>query len=556
MRSACFIVRHFVLALVLFLGVGVYGQTSAFTYQGRLTDASLAPTGQYDFIFRLFNSSGTQLGADLPRDDVQVANGVFTVSLDFGFGDFLNGAAATIEIAVRPGASTGAYVSLTPRQPLTSAPYAMKSARSTIADTSTDSTQLGGVAASAYVLTGDARLSDSRNPLPDSGNYVQNRTTQQASTNFNISGNGTAGGTFSANAFNAATQYNVGGNRILSVPGTSNVFLGLNAGNANTIGSYNTFVGSSAGISSATGIYNSVFGFNAGVANSSGSYNSFFGIFAGYNNSTGSVNSFFGYAAGIGNTTGDYNTGIGWNANVGAGNLTYATAVGSGSTVYSSNTVVLGRGADTVEVPGTLTVAGTARVGSGNSSACDMLIGDDICFSNEQNSTLTVKNFAGSAYAPIKASAFTTASSIAYKKNVTALPATQYDLMLDRLIRLPLFTYRYKNESARTPLHLGLIAESSPASILSADGKGVDVYSFASLNAGATKALASQVTILTADNRKQKARIEQLEQQIREQNDRIKAADERVNRQQRQIDKVKKFVCAQSPQAGFCDEEK
>src|SRR5438874_9399807 len=32
-----------------------------------------------------------------------------------------------------------------------------------------------------------------------SGNYIQNATTQQASSNFNISGNGNAGGTLSGN---------------------------------------------------------------------------------------------------------------------------------------------------------------------------------------------------------------------------------------------------------------------------------------------------------------------------------------------------------------------
>lgn len=151
--------RFFTLILIFAAAIFVsaypaFGQTSAFTYQGKLTDASLPPTAQYDFIFRLFNSSGTQLGSDLARDDVQVTNGIFTVSLDFGSANFVSGAAASIEMAIRPGTSTGAYTTLTPRQPLMSSPYAIKSAN---AD---NAAQLGGAPASQYVQTTDLRLNN------------------------------------------------------------------------------------------------------------------------------------------------------------------------------------------------------------------------------------------------------------------------------------------------------------------------------------------------------------------------------------------------------------
>jgi hypothetical protein len=48
-----------------------------------------------------------------------------------------------------------------------------------------------------------------------SGNYIQNTASLQASSNFNISGNGTAAGTLSGNIINATTQYNTGSNRVL-----------------------------------------------------------------------------------------------------------------------------------------------------------------------------------------------------------------------------------------------------------------------------------------------------------------------------------------------------
>ena len=95
-----------------------------FTYQGSLLFTGNPANGAYDFEFKLFNdlSSGTQFGGTVTKDDVTVSGGVFTVVLDFG--DIYNGTAYWLEIWVRPGASTGSYQQLLPRQPLTSVPYA------------------------------------------------------------------------------------------------------------------------------------------------------------------------------------------------------------------------------------------------------------------------------------------------------------------------------------------------------------------------------------------------------------------------------------------------
>jgi len=194
-----------------------------------------------------------------------------------------------------------------------------------------------------------------------SANYVQNTTTQQASSNFNISGNGTADGTLSGNTVNAATQYNIGGIRVLGATGY-NLFAGFGAG-SNTTGNYNSFFGREAGNSNTAGAYNSFFGMWAGQTNTTGNFNAFFGKDAGNSNTTGDFNSFFGVGAGRGgNSTGTNNTLIGSFANVGSNNLDHATAVGAGAVVRSNNTVVLGRDIDTVQVPGSLTVAtlGTA----------------------------------------------------------------------------------------------------------------------------------------------------------------------------------------------------
>lgn len=123
---------------------------------------------------------------------------------------------------------------------------------------------------------------------------------------------------------------------MLSIAGSNNLFAGSFAGAApDNTGANNTFVGRSAGLS-----------------NTTGGGNSFFGAIAGQNNTTSFDNSFFGRDAGVSNTTGSHNTVIGQGADTGANNLDFATALGSGAIVSASNTVVLGRANDTVQIPG------------------------------------------------------------------------------------------------------------------------------------------------------------------------------------------------------------
>ena len=99
--------------------------STGFTYQGRLTDGGSPANGDYDFQFKLFDaaSDGTQVGSTVTVGDHTVTGGLFTVQLDFG-GAF-TGDARYLEIGVRPGRSTGAYTTLSPRQPLTATPYAL-----------------------------------------------------------------------------------------------------------------------------------------------------------------------------------------------------------------------------------------------------------------------------------------------------------------------------------------------------------------------------------------------------------------------------------------------
>lgn len=97
---------------------------TAFSYQGYLEDAGAPANGLFDFEFELYDDpvTGTQVGTTLNLQDVIVEDGVFTVELDFG--DVFDGTAMWLEIFMRPGASTGGYQQLLPRQALTAVPYA------------------------------------------------------------------------------------------------------------------------------------------------------------------------------------------------------------------------------------------------------------------------------------------------------------------------------------------------------------------------------------------------------------------------------------------------
>src|SRR5437762_2316356 len=101
-----------------------FAQGTAFTYQGRLNDGANLANGNYDLTFAIFGvtTGGSPVTGPLTNSCVGVSNGLFTVLLDFGAGVF-NGNSRWLEIALRPTGG-GSFTTLTPRQPITPAPYA------------------------------------------------------------------------------------------------------------------------------------------------------------------------------------------------------------------------------------------------------------------------------------------------------------------------------------------------------------------------------------------------------------------------------------------------
>ncbi len=358
--------RIFLLLAFFVLGwVAAQSQTTEFTYQGRLASSGQTANGNYDFEFKLFEagSGGAEIISQ-QKLNVPVAAGVFSVKLDFG-GNF-SGLPRFLEIAVKLAGNPNVFTTLTPRQLITSAPYAVRSVMAT------DATRLGGIDSGQYVLTGDPRMSDERQPLAGSNNYIQNTDTQQIA-NFNIVGNSTILGTLTIDSLNSVSidtaNYKLFGSQILGARGgIGNMFVGFGAGQSIFSGGSNSFFGTNAGRSTTTGTDNSYFGFgagnlavtsrgnsyfgaNAGEKTTNGTNNSFFGIGSGRSVTTGDENTFFGFHAGESNVFGAGNTAIGSGADI-RNNVNRATAIGAGAIATTSNSIVLGTTSDTVIVPG------------------------------------------------------------------------------------------------------------------------------------------------------------------------------------------------------------
>jgi hypothetical protein len=108
---------------------------TGFTYQGQIKNASGPVNSTCDFQFTLWDDAGSgsppaggnQIGLVQTTTGVSVTNGLFTVQLngggEFG-GNAFNGDARWLQIAVQCAGDPG-YTTLSPRQSLTPAPYAL-----------------------------------------------------------------------------------------------------------------------------------------------------------------------------------------------------------------------------------------------------------------------------------------------------------------------------------------------------------------------------------------------------------------------------------------------
>src|SRR5262245_62719376 len=85
-RCASFALSVVVVLLAVAEGRAQTPLGTAFTYQGRLKDGGAPADGDYDMRFRLYDAlvGGSQIGGEFGVDNVNVADGLFKVVIDFG----------------------------------------------------------------------------------------------------------------------------------------------------------------------------------------------------------------------------------------------------------------------------------------------------------------------------------------------------------------------------------------------------------------------------------------------------------------------------------------
>lgn len=191
-----------VLIFVCMSVITAFAQTTAFNYQGKLTDTG-TPQSTYQMRFELYDAAagGSQIGATITNTSVAVTQSIFSLQLDFG-GAAFDGSERYLEIAVRK-ASGDAWTILTARQQISSTPYSIKSMNSASADTL--SAACVGCVQDANItgISGSKVIGEipSQSVPTGSGNYIQNAATAlkngnispQQAAGFNIDGSGVIG---------------------------------------------------------------------------------------------------------------------------------------------------------------------------------------------------------------------------------------------------------------------------------------------------------------------------------------------------------------------------
>jgi hypothetical protein len=152
--------QNLFLALALLAGIhqAAAQGTTAFTYQGQLRDGGTNANGAYTMIFKLYDAvtGGNPLGTN--TSSPTLANGLFSVNLDFGAGAF-TGAARWLDITVTNG---GVAQTLSPRVQMLPTPYAQFAAvAATVTNNAIMNAQLAGNAVNTTNIQ-DSAITDAK----------------------------------------------------------------------------------------------------------------------------------------------------------------------------------------------------------------------------------------------------------------------------------------------------------------------------------------------------------------------------------------------------------
>ena len=162
---------------------------------------------------------------------------------------------------------------------------------------------------------------------------------------------------------NASTQF--GSNCLTSNTSANNSAFGYGSMQNNTTGVRNASFGDYSLNQNTTGTDNTAIG-HISQELTTGINNTSIGSQSLANNTSGCGNTAIGFYTLISNTNEFCNTAIGYMAD--SGSYSYSTALGYSATNTANNQVMLGTSAETVQVPGTLTVNGNSTIGTNSSN--------------------------------------------------------------------------------------------------------------------------------------------------------------------------------------------
>lgn len=522
-----------IIALTFFVGV-IQAQTTTFTYQGKLTDTSMAANGVYDFEFALYDAAagGTLQGAAQTTAGVTVTNGVFTAPLDFGATPFSAGADRYLEIRVKKPADAS-YTILAPRQRVTSAPYAVHSLEATTAG---NALKLNGIAASGYLQTNGSgsgltnlnasqittgTLSDAQLSANIARRNAANTFAGDQTVNGNLTQTGTTVNLTVANGFVASGTYDTGampasgaGTRMMFYPRKA----AFRAGYINSTQWDDANVGA---YSTATGYNTTAKGFASTAMGSSAT-------------ASGSASTAMGS-----NTTasGNYSTATGIDT-IASGN--YSTAMGQSTIASGFGTTAMGNYASTNNQSGSFIYGdnsfGTYVYANAGNSWTIRASGGYRFFSNSALTTGVSLSAGGGSW--------TSLSDRNAKDNIISVNPRD---VLRGVLGLPIATWNYKGQPQFR--HIGAMAQDFYATfkvgendktITTVDPDGVALAAIQGLN---------------EELKDRDVKIERQHQQLQEQQRQLSVVQQQVKQQLSLIDSLRKIVCQTNAQADIYREK-
>lgn len=314
-------------------------------YQGAARDAQGNILAKANVTLRLHIISGDDINTPLYSEEQTTETNAFGLfSLKIGEGQVLSGSLDDVDwgsaehfIAVEMDANNSGHFEPMGVSQLLSVPYAFYAERSGTAKEIENGDEyraidFGGTAGQTINHNG-ADWQASSLLFNDGTNIGINTTSPSEQLEVDGNVNITTGNELKVNGF-----------RAVAAPGTQNLALGHQAGDAITTGQRNMLLGWQAGKANTEGSNNAIIGYRAGTSNTTGSSNNIIGNLAGFSNTTGQNNIFYGYRAGYTNTIGISNffagTNAGHNNLDGDDNVALGTNAGFSSSTGNDNAFI------------------------------------------------------------------------------------------------------------------------------------------------------------------------------------------------------------------------